>query len=327
MPTNRYYSGPRSAHFDGVHFRNLDGVGGGKGFADLLRWKLGGTAARWPTWVDTPLDTPPPRVDRGIRASFVGHASVLLQLGGVNILTDPVWSARASPVSFAGPRRVHAPGIAFDALPRIDLVLVSHNHYDHLDAATLARLVARDTPVIVTPLGNDTIVARAAPAARTMTLDWLQSVEALPGVTVHAEPVAHWSARGQGDRNEALWAGFVIEAGGLRVYFAGDSGFAGGAPFVRTAGRHAVLDLALLPIGAYAPRWFMADAHMDPAQAVAAHVLLGSPPTIAIHHGTFQLTDEAIDAPAIALGEALIAEPRAQDFRVLGPGTAWEIGG
>ena len=327
MPANRYYLGPSSPHFDGVRFRNLDGQAGGKSLRDLLRWQLGGTKERWPKWVETSLDVPPPRVEDGLRASFVGHATVLVQMAGVNILTDPLWSKRASPVSFAGPKRVHAPGIAFDALPPIDLVLVSHNHYDHLDTATLARLVERDAAVIVTPLGNDTLIKRAAPSARVLTLDWFGTIEALPGVVVHAEPVAHWSARGQGDRNEALWAGFVVEVGERRLYFAGDTGFADGAPFARTAARHGRFDLALLPIGAYAPRWFMADAHMDPAEAVQAHVLLGSPPTLAIHHATFQLTDEAIDAPAIALGEALLAEPRAGDFRVLPAGTAWDADG
>lgn len=327
MAANSYYSGPPSPHFDGVRFRNLDGARGGKSLAELLRWKLGGTKAQWPEWVDTPTDAPPPRVHHGIRASFVGHATVLVQMTGINILTDPVWSKRASPLQFAGPKRVHAPGIAFDALPPIDLVLLSHNHYDHLDSDTLRHLVDRDAPVIVTPLGNDTIVEKTAPAARILTLDWFDQVEALPGVVVHAEPVSHWSARGQSDRNEALWAGFVVEAGGNRLYFAGDTGFAAGAPFVRTAARHGPFDLALIPIGAYEPRWFMADAHMNPQEAVEAHVLLGSPSTLGIHHGTFQLTDEAIDAPAIALGEALLTEPRAQDFRILTPGTAWDISG
>jgi L-ascorbate metabolism protein UlaG (beta-lactamase superfamily) len=324
-PRNRDYTGPVSNHFDGTRFRNMDGSSGGKSYRDLLRWQLGGTRARWPKWIEIEQSRPPQRVVDGLLATFVGHATVLLQASGLNVLTDPVWSDRASPVQFAGPKRVHAPGIAFKHLPPIDAIVVSHNHYDHLDTATLARLVEAHDPVIITPLGNDRVIKAAAPKSNVVTIDWHDSIDPVPCLRVHAEPVAHWSARGRGDRNHALWAGFVLALGERKVYFAGDTGFAGGLPFRKTASRHAPFDLALLLIGAYAPRWFMADSHMDPSEAIQAQCLLGSPPSLAIHHGTFQLTDEAVDEPARLLCETLIEEGSKGEFRVCRPGESWRL--
>ncbi len=260
-----------------------------------------------------------------IALTFIGHASVLVQSAGVNLLTDPLFSERASPVSFAGPRRVHAPGVALDALPPIDVVLVSHNHYDHLDSAALGAIDAAHRPIFVTPPGNAACFPAGIAPERIVELDWDQRWSRDADLWVEAEPVAHWSARGRGDVNHALWSGFTVGLGDKRLYFAGDTGFAGGAPFAAAAAKHGRFDAALLPIGAYAPRWFMADAHMDPDEAVAAHRLLGHPPTLAIHHGTFQLTDEPREEPAERLAKLVTDDPALAGFRLLAPGGTWTI--
>ena len=246
---------------------------------------------------------PDARVD-GTRITLVGHATVLIQTGGLNLLTDPVWSQRCSPVQFAGPKRVCAPGVRFEDLPPIDAVLLSHNHYDHLDVATMRRLVARHDPLIVTPLGNDTLVRRIAPRARIVTGDWWDEQQ-LPGVTVTFVPAQHWSARGLYDRRMALWCGFHVRAGDRSVYFAGDTGYGDGSLFDTIRARLGSPDMALLPIGAYAPRWFMADQHTDPAEAVRILQHLDAPLAVGIHWGVFPLSDEGRDEPLRDLAHAL----------------------
>jgi L-ascorbate metabolism protein UlaG (beta-lactamase superfamily) len=318
---NAYYSGPPSDHFDGTVFFNPDGTPPGR-FTDLLRWQLSGGRAAWPDAWPSPYPSakPAPRVDTGATITFVGHASFLFQTGGLNILTDPVWSDRTSPVSFAGPKRVNAPGIAFDDLPPVDVVIVTHNHYDHLDMATLARLVARYNPLIITPLGNDVIIKDAIAAARTIALDWGDAhIEA--GVTLHCEPCHHWSARGTRDRRHALWGAFVIEATGVRLYHVGDTGFHQGINYKAAALKFGSFSCATLPIGAYEPRWFMKGQHQNPAEAVEGFRLLGAPLALGHHWGTVQLTNEAVDAPPAALDDALKAHAIAKDrFIALRPG-------
>jgi L-ascorbate metabolism protein UlaG (beta-lactamase superfamily) len=260
----------------------------------------------------------------GLRLSYVGHASFLVQTGGLNILIDPVWSERASPVSFAGPRRVNPPGISFDRLPPIDVVLVSHNHYDHLDIETLSRLEAAHRPRFVTPFGNDAIIRDRAPDARVHAGDWGESVDLGDGMHVHFEATQHWSARSMFDRCHALWASFVIEGPAGKIYAVGDSGLGTGSTFRRVHERHPDIRLALLPIGAYEPRWFMREQHMNPDDAVQALALCGAREAIAHHWGTFQLTNEAIDAPLQHLAEALERHRvDATRFRVLRPGEVW----
>lgn len=216
--------GPASDHFDGRVFRNAESPPAGA-FWSFLRWQLFNPGAPWPETVDSAFDRPPGRVHGDeLRVSYVGHATVLLQVGGLNILTDPVWSQRASPVSFAGPKRVREPGIAFDDLPPIDLVLVSHNHYDHLDATTLARLWKRDRPLIVTPLGNLDAMKSRAVDLQAVELDWGESVET-GSVSVTAQPMQHWLGRGAVDQNLSLWAAFVVKTPAGAIYFAGDSGY------------------------------------------------------------------------------------------------------
>ncbi len=325
--TSRYYHGPISDHFDGTRFFDIHGVPP-KSFADLLRWWSSRSLSGWPEHVtDIQQDIPPARVDGPRwRLSFVGHATLLIQLSGLNILTDPVWSERVSPLSFAGPKRVHEPGIAFDALPPIDAVLLSHNHWDHLDLPTLLRLARAHNPRVITPLGNDTILRAHDPAIRGEAYDWHDRVELAPGVAVTLAPMRHWSARHLFDRCKALWAAFVIEAPAGRIYHVADSGYGDGHHFRAAAEQHGPFRLAVLPIGAYEPRWFMRDMHMNPAEAVQAMRDCGAEHALAHHFGTFQLTDEPRDAPRLALVEALAdAGIAAKRFRALEPGGVWEL--
>jgi L-ascorbate metabolism protein UlaG (beta-lactamase superfamily) len=320
---NAYYQGPLSDHFDGVRFFNPNGARP-KGPGAFLKWQLGDRGAAWPASFPSPHapDRPPRRFDReGFRITHIGHASFLIQTRGRSVLVDPVWAERVSPISFVGPRRVNAPGIGFDDLPRIDAVLVSHNHYDHMDVETIGRLWQRFRPRILTPLGNDTIIRQAVPDLEASAVDWDDAVDLGDGLVVHVEPTLHWSARGAGDRMHALWASFVLQAGDRKVYCVGDSGFGDGATFARVRNRHPGLALALLPIGAYEPRWFMRNSHMNPAEAVEALALCGAARALGHHWGTFRLTNEAVDAPLEEL-EAARAERAlpADRFPALRPG-------
>jgi len=327
---SRYYDGPRSDHFDGERFFDPHGVAP-RTRRDLLRWHLHRRAraarAKWPAWAPSPyIDRPPARVQgAALRISYVGHASMLLQTAGLNLLLDPVWSKRVSPFRFVGPKRVNDPGILFSDLPPIDVVLVSHGHYDHLDLATLSRLAAAHRPRVVTPLGNDTIMRNHDSAIAAEAYDWGDQVNIGKGVVVTLVPTRHWSARNLSDRNMSLWASFVIEAPGGRIYFVADSGYGDGGHFRRARERHGPLRVAILPIGAYEPRWFMRDQHMNPAEAVQAFIDCGAELALGHHHGTFQLTDEAIDAPLVALDDALKdARIPCERFRTLRPGEVWQ---
>ena len=322
----RYYEGPVSDHFDGTRFFDPHGAPP-KSTVDLLRWWTSRNRAVWPQWAPSSYsDRPPLRVEgAALRVSFVGHATLLLQSGGINILIDPVWSDRVSPFSFVGPKRVNHPGIDFHALPSIDAVLVSHGHYDHLDVPTLSAL-ATHRPRIIVPLGNDTVIRAQDPSIPTEGHDWGDRVVLGRDVTVTLVPMRHWSARGLTDRNKALWTAFVIETPAGRIYHVADSGYGDGHHFRTARERHGPFRLAVLPIGAYEPRWFMRDQHMNPEESVQAFKDSGAEYALAHHFGTFQLTDEAMEAPA----EALIAARAAagippERFRMLAPGQAWEF--
>ena len=256
---------------------------------------------------------------------MIGHATVLIQAAGLNLLVDPVWSERASPFRFAGPKRVNAPGVAFEHLPAIDVVLLTHNHYDHLDLATVQRLWARDRPRLIAPLGNDAVIARTRPEIVVETHDWREEVEIGGGVAVWLHPAHHWSARGIADRRMALWCGYVIATPVDAIYLAGDTGYGDGRIFLEVAERFPVLDVAVLPIGAYAPRWFMKDQHVNPAEAVRIMQDCGARQALGVHWGTFPLTDEARSDPADALAEALTeAGIEPGRFLPLEPGQQWD---
>ena len=320
---NPYYQGPVSEHFNGLVFS--DGRPVRKGLTDFLRWQLNRSQEAFPAHfpASTP-DKPPARVE-GARIVHLGHASFLLQADGINILIDPVYSERASPFSFMGPKRVNAPGVGFDDLPKIDVVLVTHNHYDHLDLDTLARLHQRDAPRMIMPLGNDTIVKAKDAAIRAEAHDWGTRLALSDAVSVTLVPSYHWSARGAFDRRMALWSSFVIETPAAKIFHIGDTGFHDGSLYERLGRDHGPFRLAVLPIGAYEPRWFMGDNHMNPEEAVKVMQLLRAEQALGHHWGTFQLTDEGVERPRQALAAALdSAKLPPERFTAMLPGMSWQ---
>jgi L-ascorbate metabolism protein UlaG (beta-lactamase superfamily) len=318
------YRGPLSDHFDGERFRSMEPAATNRGF---LRWILNRDRGPWRDRVDAPPGPKPPeRVSGGaLRATFVNHSTVLLQMDGVNVLTDPVWSERVSPYTFVGPRRHRPPGIRFEDLPPLDAILVSHNHYDHMDVETLRRLQRREgrtIPVFVA-LGNARLLeGERVRGARD--LDWWQSERLPGGVTVTVVPARHFSSRSPFDGNRTLWCGFVVSGPSGSWYFAGDTGW--GSHFAEIGRRFPNLRLAMLPIGAYRPRWFMSPVHIDPADAVRAHDALGARTSLAIHWGTFAQADDGELEPAVDLDIALAAhaEPKPR-FLLLQNGESAEV--
>ena len=290
-----------SDHFDGRRFFNPGVVARKRRRGDLLRWLAARESTPWPrTTTFSPPPAPPAHSDT-LRITWINHATVLVQAGGHNLIADPVYADAVSPLGRYGPRRSHPPGVAFDALPRVDTVLISHAHYDHLDHPTVKRLIARDDPAFVAGLGLARWLERAG-ARRIQTLDWWQQYAIGHDLTVIATPARHWSRRGAFDRNRSLWLGYWIETPAGSAYFAGDTGM--GDHFETIRARLGAPRVALLPIGAYEPRWFMAAQHMNPADAVEAHRVLGAESSIGIHFATFKLTNEGQFAPVADLARA-----------------------
>ncbi len=306
-----YYRGPATGHYDGQHFANPDGdsdtasppTGGSRG-GFLLRFLTGSDGRpAWPDHVAIHPVTPPARVEgQDMRVTWIGHASLLVQTQGLNILTDPVWSATAGPLG-VGPRRVAEPGIAFDRLPKIDLVLISHDHYDHMDLPTLKRLWNRDRPLIVTSLGNDSVIGAAGVPAHA--LDWGGRLTIKPGVEVVVTRNHHWGTRWGSDRNRALWSSFVVRLPGGNVFFAGDTG-AGDMQWPAEAARYGPIRFAMIPIGAFrfVPGQMAIGSHIGPVDAVEVYRRLGAARAIGIHWGTFRLSYEAYDTPPKLLAAA-----------------------
>jgi L-ascorbate metabolism protein UlaG (beta-lactamase superfamily) len=306
-------------HHIGTKFRNLE-----RHFkpssGDFFRWAFRKRPKPWPTTVKNNTHPPPPAsIGPGeLAVTFIGHASFLLQFPGAAILTDPVFSERASPVSWAGPKRVCPPGLVVEQLPRIDLVLLSHDHYDHMDVKSLRRVSKEFQPLAITGLKNGPLL-RSLGIKQVVELDWWQAHRVNDNTTITMTPAQHFSGRRPWGRNPTLWGGFVLEMDGWRVCFAGDSGYAG--HFREIGRRFPGLDLAFVPIGAYEPRWFMGPIHMDPEEAVQAHIDLGARQSIAMHFGTFQLTDEPIDEPVQRLKRVCSEKGIApEQFRALEPG-------
>jgi L-ascorbate metabolism protein UlaG (beta-lactamase superfamily) len=321
--TKPYHIGPTSDHFDGTRFF-VPGHNQDKSRKDLLRMLWSGKRAKWPKHFASPHAHAPLEKVSGIRSTLIGHASFLLQIANLNILIDPVYAERASPLSFAGPKRVNAPGVAFSALPHIDAVLLTHNHYDHLDHATLWQIEKRWAPHFIMPLAVDHTVKRGkTQVSKFTTLDWGQH-QTLQSVKIHAVPTYHWSARGTGDRRKTLWCSYVITSPAGTIYHIGDTGYGAGEFSKQVAKDFGTIDLAHIPIGAYEPRWFMSTAHVNPEEAVQILQDCKAQNAIGHHWGTFQLTDEAIEQPPqdliSALAKANISSKRFQAFR---PGQVW----
>lgn len=278
-----------SDHYDGAKFYNPRNHSL-KSFFDLLKWKFTSKPAQWPVWIENKehdfqliKDTEAKSV-----VTFVNHATFLIQFPELNVLTDPVFSDRASPFSFMGPKRVRAPGVHFDNLPGIDVVVISHNHYDHLDIETIKKLDEKFSPLFIVPLGDKKLLESNG-IKKVKELDWWDNIS-VKDYKITFSPAYHWSGRGLFDKCESLWGAYFIEAPDYSVYFAGDTGYE--EHFKETKLKLGSPDLALLPVGAWSPRWFMKAYHMDPFEAVLAHKDLGAKKSIGMHYGTFQLTDE-----------------------------------
>lgn len=313
---------PVSDHCDGERFFNPHAVSG-RSFVDVLKWMRTRERHAWPTSAPLrPHDSPPSRVaKRQAAITFIGHSTFLIRTASMTFITDPVFTSHAGPLGRLGPRRVRPPALDASALPPIDAVLVSHNHYDHLQPRSLRLFAGRAT--FVAPLGLRSLL----PSSFNRTfeeLDWWNRARVV-AAEITCVPAQHFSARTPWDRNRTLWCGFVVSVDGITMYFAGDTGYS--PQFAEIGARFPGIDVALLPIGAYEPRWFMQPMHMNPEEAVRAHLDVQARASIGMHFGTFQLTDEGIDEPLRALESARTAAGVAPDaFRVLDFGETVIVG-
>lgn len=312
---------PQTDHCDGRIFFNPDAPPLPT-LRDLLRWKFGPKPNPWPKQIEFVVQALPiwDGNPRRTAVIWINHASFLIQTGAINILVDPVYSDVCGPFQLLGPRRVHPPGIAFDALPPIHLLLVTHDHYDHCDLQTLRRVAAKNQPLVVVPLGNRDLMLRAG-FTRIVELDWWESYDGPDGITLTLTPCQHWSNRLSGRRCGRLWGGFrVCTAAEQNLQVVGDTGYHPRL-FKTVETRLGAPDLALVPIGAYEPRWFMRGQHCNPEEAVQIHHDLAAKTSIAMHWGTFQLTNESREDPPNALYSAMSDSGLAEEiFRVLEPG-------
>lgn len=307
-------------HHNGKRFFNPTHPGKQKSFLQGLTMWLTTKRALWPTYVE---NTATPQLNLSIETNqvsvtFVNHVTFLIQLPGLNILTDPVWAQRASPFSFLGPKRARDPGIAFADLPKIDLILVSHNHYDHLDKHTLKKLNQKFQPRIFVPIG-DAKLLHSIGCKNVQECDWWDKHVINSEVKIHFTPTQHWSSRGIFDQYKSLWGSYIIEYNGKKIFFGGDAGYS--RFYSDIYNNFGAIDLAFLGVGSYEPRWFMETMHKNPDEAVRAHLDLHSKQSIAMHFGTFQLSAEGIQQPIIDLQAAKIKHSvMEQDFTVLQEG-------
>lgn len=304
------YKGPVSDHFDGKKFFN-PGVAQPQGIGGVLKWILNRDKGPWPEQPDAYVGAKPANRIEGdsLVLTFVNHSTFLIQTNGLNILTDPVWSNRVGPTSWLGIKRKRPPGLRFEELPPIDVVLLSHNHYDHLDLPTIKKLVKAHNPLFVTPLGVSHL-PKSVDGRVTRELDWNDTLRINDKLWLSCTQAQHFSNRGLGDRNETLWCGYLIHTTFGTVFFCGDSAY--GAHFNHIADQAAQsggpIKLALLPIGSYRPEWFMAPVHMSPAGAVQTFLDLKATQAVGIHFGTFQQGDDGLFEPPTDLHKALQAK-------------------
>ncbi len=297
------YSGPVSNHFDGRRFINPGGIKA-KGLTEVLKWMITRKQGEWKEVRDgQDKERPLARFEKGIRITFVNHSTFLIQVDGVNIITDPVFSERASPVQWAGPRRMRPPGIKLEDLPRIDVLLLSHNHWDHLDIATVKKIHAVHRPKMITPLGVKAFLHQER-VTGAEDIDWWQKVEINGSLKIQSVPAQHFSGRGTFDRDSTLWCGYVIQRSGGNIYFVGDTGY-NDQTFKEIGERCAPIQVALIPIGAYKPKWFMSPIHCSPQEAVKIHQEVKSKNSVATHFGTFPLADDSQVEPVADLKRAL----------------------
>jgi L-ascorbate metabolism protein UlaG (beta-lactamase superfamily) len=302
---------PVSDHYDGSRFFNpLNPEGNSVWAGAKMLW-----TSKFEEWPASVENSPALDLDRKlapdeVAITFVNHATVLVQTRGFSFLTDPVWSERVSPLTWVGPKRHRPPGVPFDRLPKIDFVVISHSHYDHMDVSTLKNLDDAFGSRFLVPLGNKAFLESKG-IANVVELDWWQSLELNPRLKISLAPAEHFSGRSPFDRNETLWGSYVVSFDGHAVFFGGDTAYSPHFKAIRE--RFGSPDIALLPIGAYEPRWFMKSVHMNPEEAVLAHLDLGAERSIGVHFGTFQLTPESIDQPLKDLDEALKKRNLAKD--------------
>lgn len=311
------YQGPSSDHFDGTRFINPGAVKA-KGGLEVFKWMLTRKAPKWEEDKNSTIGKRPlNHFNGGVRITFVNHSTFLIQVDGINILTDPVWSRRVSPYKKIGPSRKRAPGIRFEDLPRIDVVLLSHNHYDHLDVETMRMIFVSHHPAIIVPLGVKRYLDEQY-VKGSEELDWWKAtaVRAREGsqqlLTITAVPAQHFSGRGLFDRDRTLWCGYVIQSGAGNIYFSGDTGY-NDQTFKEIGQRFGPMKVSMLPIGAYKPTWFMSPIHVSPEEAVCIHREVKSRNSIAMHFGTFPLADDGKDDPLKALLAAMGRENISRD--------------
>lgn len=289
-----------NAPFDGERFHNYDPQPERSAW-DVWKWRFSSNKKEWPEWIEsTPQKIPYERVD-GLSATFINHSTFLIQTDGLNILTDPFFSYRASPFTWAGPKRVRDAGVRMEDLPPVDIILISHNHYEHMDKPALEKL-HRLFPdaAVYTGLGNVPDVLETG-FKNVTEMDWWEEAE-FKGLKITFVPARHFSARTLRDRNMTLWGGFVLTGRSGNIYFAGDT--AKGSHDKMLADKFGGFELAVIPIGAYEPRWFMQYSHVNPEEAVRIHQEINSKFSIGSHFGTIQLTDEGIDEPIEGLIKA-----------------------
>ncbi len=288
------YSGRSSDHFDGSRFFNPKPD---HTFMDMVKWLWEMETVEWPEWVEDSKQPPPKKIvaHNHLRVTYINQATVLIQMDGLNILTDPIWSFRASPMTWIGPKRVRAPGVALNKLPEIDYILISHDHYDHLDLPTLKKLIRHHNPTVLTGLGVKKLLASKG-LGNTVEMDWWDTYSTkVPDVNITFVPSRHGSGRGPFSGNKTLWGGYVIETPAGQVYYAGDTGFGDFIYLIQK--RYTRVRLAILPIGSYEKRWFMKSQHMNPDDALRVHKILNARQSMGFHYGTFiEHPEQTIDA-------------------------------